>query len=115
MDTPDSTRGDRPIPVPPMPIGMFADRYRPPCVGHGKPSVIVHNGRCVECRDERLRFCPWCSRDISPEVEYEVASRWRAASHAVNDLWVAQDMYGDYRAWENVRKAREDASRGEER
>ena len=106
MNSSEPTRDDRPIPVPPTPISTLAHRYRPTCVADGKPSVIISNGRCVHCREEPMRFCPWCSRDIHREVEYEVASRWRAASNAINDIWLTQDMYQDYRTWQRILAAR---------
>lgn len=103
MSSSKSTRDDRPIPVLPMLVGMFAHRYRPTCLPGGKPSVIISNGRCVDRREEPMQFCPWCSCDIHREMPYEVASRWPAASNAI---WRAEDMCQDYRIWQRVLAAR---------
>ena len=113
MSDTDSSPDDTGIPAPPMPLGLVAT-MRFPCVGCGKRTVTIGHGRCVNCLGKPMAFCPWCSRDIAPEVEFEVASRWRAASYAVNDAWVSEGMYGRYRTRERVLAAREAARRGED-
>lgn len=63
------------------------------CVGCGQPYLTIDDHRCGTCLGEPVGFCPLCLGAIGPLIEREVARRWRAASHDVNDDMTERDVF----------------------
>ena len=110
MDTSDCSPDSGEIPAPPKPLSQIV-QPRSYCVSCRRRDFIIDHGRCANCQGDPMRGCWHCGIDLSPEIEYEVARRWRAASNAVNDAWVSEGLYGRYRLREGVLRARKGGQR----